>query len=235
METADHGQLKGMALRFLRASGCCAVAREVACPIRRFRLDAAGYRDQGESATAIVECKQARSDFFRDQADPEGLAARRRDLDRIRLAMERRRLMAEEPHLRREVRSLFPELDEWDFHASRSAGYRALLRELARLERRLHGHTKFCRMARYALADRLYLAAPRGLIRPQELPPGWGLLEAAPRDLRAGCGELRVRVEAPPLRCRPVHRHRLLRNIAVAASSAAYSGAGQMPAPSVYA
>jgi hypothetical protein len=216
LETPAHATLKMLAVRFLRSSGCRAVALEVSCPISRYRLDVAGYGDRAPRCTVIIECKQSRGDFLRDQEHVEVLAARRRDLAALREAMERKRLMVEEPHLRRGSGSLFPELDDWDFSAARSPGYRRLLAELCRLDRRLYGHTKFCRMAHWALADRLYLAAPRGVIKPREVPEGWGLLESG-RD-----GGLTVAAPAPALRCRELHRQRLLGNIAVSASSAAF-------------
>ena len=89
----------------------------------------------------------------------------------------------------------------------------------------LYGQTKFFTIARYRLADRLFLAAPYGMIRRSELPPGWGLLECPTRWLRpdafcrrADTGALRLTVE-PTSRPAPTeYRQRLLRNIAVAAS-----------------
>ena len=117
--------------------------------------------------------------------------------------------------------ALFPELEEWDFSGSRVRGYQQILRRIRRLERQLHGETKFFTIAHYHLADRLYLAAPRGLIRPGELPSGWGLLECPPRSLdpskRPPGDALRVAVEAPPRSSRGDFRVRLLRNIAIAA------------------
>ena len=75
-------------------------------------------------------------------------------------------------------------------------------------------------IARYHLADRLYIAAPRGLIRRRELPAGWGLLECPPQCIETAVdGGLVVAVEAPPLSSRARNRQRLLRNIAVAASN----------------
>jgi hypothetical protein len=102
------------------------------------------------------------------------------------------------------------------------------------LDRMLHGETKFCMAARYALADRLYIAAPRGLIRRRELPPGWGLLECPGSALSTddpnadlfGRSVLEVAVRSPLHTPREEHRQRLLRNIAVAASSAASSALG---------
>jgi hypothetical protein len=227
VETNLHRQLKRLAIGFLRGLGCQAVATEVRCPIARYRVDVAGYLDRPpagrsngrrqrcEPQTVLIECKQARSDFLRDHREADRLVELRDELDRLREHIEQSRLKTHEPHLRRAGTSLFPELDEWNFSGSRLRGYRALVRRIRAVEQKLHGETKFFMIARYHLADRLYLAAPRGMIRPRDLPRGWGLLERPGTRSDAG---LRVVVEAPAQSTLPRHRVRLLRNIAVTAS-----------------
>lgn len=243
METPAHRRLKQLALAFLRERGCQAVATEVRCPIARYRVDVAGFTDgagraarrdagrvrdpgPGSCRTVLIECKQARADFLRDRRDQDRLLRERESLERIRAGLEENRIRVEEPELRRNGTSLFPELDDWDYASSRLPAYREVLRRLRRLDRRLHGETKFCMTARYALADRLYIAAPRGMIRRRELPPGWGLLECPARamkddEVRAdlfGDPVLQVAVRAPARVSKAAFRQRLLRNIAVAAS-----------------
>jgi len=230
LETTTHLELKHRAIGFLRDLGCRAVATEVGCPIARYRVDVAGYLDREhdrpdrwrsptarphpvDPRTVMVECKQSRGDFLRDCRQRDRLLAERAELDRLRRGIEERRVKVHEPHLRRSGSALFPELEDWDFAASRLRGYRCVIRRIRRLERQLYGETKFFMIARYRLADRLYLAAPRGLIGRGELPAGWGLLE----QRRAG-EPLRVAVEAPSMSTHPAHRLRMLRNIAVAAS-----------------
>ena len=157
METDAHRRLKLLALAFLREHGCQAVAAEVRCPISRYRVDVAGYVDtigpagpslthEGSDAqgagrrkrrlrqprTVFVECKQSRADFLRDRRDTDRLLRERRDLDRFRRTLEEKRIKAEEPQLRRAGSSLFPDLEEWDFAASRLPAYRELLRRLRR-------------------------------------------------------------------------------------------------------
>jgi hypothetical protein len=199
VETSTHRTLKQLAAAYLRRHGCQAIATEVRCPSSAYRVDVAGYRDttgvprerRPPPTTVIVECKGARGDFLRDCGQRDALL--------------------HEPHLRVSGSSLFAELEEWDFSGSRMRGYRRVLRTIAGIERKLYGQTKFFTIARYRLADRLYLAAPRGMIKRGEIPPGWGLLEQ--------CADgLRVEVEAPVQGCSPERRQRLLRNIAVAAS-----------------
>jgi hypothetical protein len=175
-----------------------------------------------EPRTIIIECKQSRSDFIRDDRQADELLALRDEAERWARHVEEHRIKPNEPELRRSGVALFPDLEDWDFTSSRLQSYRRLLRRIAALERQLYGETKFFRMARYRLADQLFLAAPRGLIRPREVPRGWGLLEApreAIRSMASGeCAAFTVAVPAPRERSKPEFRSRLLRNIAIAAT-----------------
>jgi hypothetical protein len=109
---------------------------------------------------------------------------------------------------------------------------------LRRLDLQIHGHTKFCMVARYRLADLLFISSPQGMLRPAEMPPGWGLLEfplewlegrSNDRSGEHGPGLVSVRLRhagATPELTRPDHRLRLLRNIAVAATLRLEADAG---------
>jgi hypothetical protein len=260
METHAHRHLKVLAIRSLLRGGCAAAAAEVRCPIARHRVDVAGYVDAlakrsnhpgpneavglmvlepGEARfergvcarSVIIECKQSRADFLSDSRDADELIAERERLIRVRKMLEEQIVKVCEPHLRRSGTRLFADLEEWDFSLSRVGSYRAVLRDLRKIDQRLHGESKFWKLAHYRLADWLYLAAPRGTIQPRELPTGWGLLEierdvletteSGEIDDASGSGVLRVRVAAPLLSGNPDHRSRLLRNIAVALSRSA--------------
>jgi hypothetical protein len=245
METCAHHRLKALALTFLRSQGCLAYATEVRCPISKYRIDAVGWCDTApldqtgvprqlarrtrrrriEPTTIIIECKQSRADFLRDNERTEQLLEYRSRLHAIRRSIEEHRIKTIEPELRLAGTSLFSELDDWNFDASRLRSYRRVLRTLERIDAKLHGETKFLLIARYRLADRLFVAAPRGMVRPAELPPGWGLLECPPEWLSEEEGRDRgdpsqtfgVTIESPINGARPERRIRLLRNIAIAA------------------
>lgn len=245
VETSAHRRLKQLALAFLRQRGCLILASEVRCPQSKYRVDAAGYQDRmpansrgaAEAHKAwkhcparaiVIECKQSRPDFLRDNQRTHRLLAFRDRLERIRRSIEQHRISVAEPHLRRSGSALFAALEQWDFAASRLPAYRRVLRKLRRLHEQLHGQTKFFLMARYVLADELYIAAPRGMVRTTELPSGWGLLECSPSQLRRRArgvdlcqsGGLVVRTPAPDQATRDAVRTRWLRNIAVAACNA---------------
>ncbi|MSQ90733.1 MAG: hypothetical protein EXS01_04975 [Phycisphaerales bacterium] len=230
METLDHRGLKQLALTWLFAHGCRAVALEVTSAIPRWRVDAAGWRHTaGAPESIVIECKQSRADFFRDDASHEQLLKERDRLRVRRGEVEESRIKVYEPHLGRSDPGLFEDHAIWDFTRSRLADYRRLLVGLRRVDQALHGETKFCLLSRYRLADRLYLMCPQGMLRPRELPEGWGLLEVprrvARRALRTAdpsVGSVRETVIAPPLSARVDRRDRLLRNIAIAASRAAF-------------
>lgn len=255
-ETNEHAQLKRLGVATLLRLGFPAASMEVHCPSSRYRADVAGYtdtvadwrtpEDRGrevqslfdeasspaqpgplpEPRTVIIECKRDRSDLLRDTGDLGRLLAQREVLEARRERIERDRLMHEEPHLRRTGSSLFRDLEIWDFAASQCGAYRAVLRDLRAIERAIYGHTKFTMMARYAIADRLYVLAPRGLLHPRELPSGWGLLEC-PKAAAKGrpkpweaLRETEVSLVAWSAHHQPRApvRARLLRNIAVAAT-----------------
>jgi len=255
METPTHAALKRLALGWLLHRGCRIAAEEVACPLNRWRLDVAGFLDRAptpeppgsENAplwaasglapssgrrvpirTIVIECKQSRSDFLRDRAARDRLLALRGRLEDRRERLERTFLPRVEPHLRRSGASLFPECEEWDFAASRTPAYAALLERLEKIDQSLYGQTKFCRASQYRLADELLILAPRGLLAPGEIPRGWGLLEATRSGLRQALrgrpeeagALLRTRVEPSVLTPPSKHRARLLRNIAAAATRA---------------
>lgn len=238
METIDHRALKSLAIAWLFAQRCRVVATEVTTAVPRWRVDAAGWREGGlRDESVAIECKQSRADFFRDDEQRDELVAERERLLAKRRTLEESRLKVYEPHLCRRDESLFSEAADWDFTASRDDGYRRVLLDLRRIDQRIHGQTKFCLMTRYRLADRLYILAPRGMLRPREIPEGWGLLEALRDDSRrTGSADaepipVRETVPAPPLASRQDRRDRFVRAMAIAASRAAYGHLASRAAP----
>jgi hypothetical protein len=241
-ETKRHLQLKDLALAWLRAVGCRAVATEVACPFHRYRFDALGWLDHADDPraaetfgaplaepraprTIAVECKQSRADFASDDADPAELARRKEYLLERRTVIEELRVKVRETHLKVEGSSLFEELVTWEFGESRIAAYRKVLDELASIDAKMGIDTKFAQLTRWRTADFLVVVAPTGLLRPREVPAGWGLVEVEPKALKKGwepvAGEplpCRLRVAPSALGTPEGRRLRLLRNIAVAAS-----------------
>ena len=86
----------------------------------------------------------------------------------------------------------------------RSKAERELRERLAR--EALDSQVKFARMARWRIADHLYLCCPGGLLKANEIPAGWGWIEISR-------GALRVRRAAPDLGSPPTRRWRMVRNV----------------------
>jgi hypothetical protein len=108
---------------------------------------------------------------------------------------------------------LFPEYDVWDFSGLEHRAYRELLADLATLQSRLKGGTKFSRMFRYRYADVLYLVVEDDLHAPAETPAGWGVLVRRGDELR---------LVRPPIKQEspPESRRALLEAIALAGTRA---------------
>lgn len=180
-ESERHLELKRRALVWAQAGGFPVCGVEVRVPRSGFRADVVGCalpRNPSEAGeVAVFECKQARSDLLRDTADEKRTGERLREVAARRAELERL-LGLHLPHLRR-GESLFAECDQYDLDSVRHDGLRAVRREEAELQAKLHGGTKFDRLRRYRAADRCYLVVCEGLMMPHEVPPGWGLLEAA--------------------------------------------------------
>ncbi len=241
-ESTRHLTLKDIALAWLRAVGCRAVAVEVSCPFHRYRFDVLGWLDHADDEGAVaafgvpaedargprviaIECKQSRADFASDDADPRELTRRKEYLLERRGVIEELRVKAREPHLRHAGSTLFETLDTWEFGESRIAAYRAVVTELAAIDAKMGISDKFARLTRWRAADHLLVMAPHGLLRPRETPASWGLLEVDPRALTRGWEPTIDALLPCALRVRPAalatpmqRRQRLLRNLAVAAA-----------------
>lgn len=175
-ETEAHRRLKKRAVLWAQAHSYSACAVEVTLPQCRYRADVAAYRARGNetAVTAIFECKQVLSDLRRDNCCSSAARARLTSLEKRRQILEQH-LRVHYPTLRRGD-SLFPEFDSADFAAIGHASYKRVVRELAALQKKLIGSTKFECLMRYRCAEVFYLVLPNELYRDAELPPGWGVL-----------------------------------------------------------
>jgi hypothetical protein len=175
-ETEAHRRLKRRAVLWAQAQGYGACAVEVSLPKCRYRADVAAYRARGNEpgVTAIFECKQVLADLRRDNCCSMEARQRLATVDRRRQTLEKH-LRVHYPTLRTGD-SLFPEFDSHDFEAIEHRSYARVTRELAALQNRIHGATKFECLTRYRCANLFFLVVPDELYREPELPPGWGAL-----------------------------------------------------------
>ena len=103
---------------------------------------------------------------------------------------------------------LFPEIEYWNYEGTVNPEYKPCLAKLAEFESALYRGSRFERIREGAVANELYLAVPAGLIRPDELAEGWGLLSVS-NDL-----SVEVVCEAVHFDCPGEHMLHLSQNIA---------------------
>lgn len=190
-ESAAHQGLKRLALAWAQRHGFRIAAAEVSvASLGGMRLDAAAYRaeftQQNDAvtkrsvkmpclgATAVFECKSSRADFLKDSRCEERIAQRLRKLHEQR-ALYENSMQQYFPTLRH-GETLFPEFDVYSFEAAGFEPYEKILAEIRSLSRRLHAQTKFDKLLRWKAANVHYVVAEPDIVRPHELPAGWGLL-----------------------------------------------------------
>lgn len=182
-ESPAHRALKRLALFWAQKEGYRACAFEVMPPRCRFRADLVACRPAAAAragevpaigATAIFECKQARSDFL---IDSRSAAVTRQKLVALQVRREtlERLLVVHYPSLR-SGDSLFPDFDSPDLSRLEHANYRRVLTQMAHLQNRLYRHVKFETMSRYRCANLFYLVVEPNIVTVAEVPVGWGLL-----------------------------------------------------------
>ncbi len=205
-ESPAHRALKQLTLFWAQKEGYRACAFEVMPPRCRFRADVVAYRPSPEiGTTAIFECKQARSDFL---IDSRSAAATRKKLAALQVRREMlERLLAVHYPTLRSGDSLFPDFDSPDLSRLEHANYRRVLGQMTVLQRRLYRHVKFETIVRYLCANLFYLVVEPDIVKPAEVPVGWGLLVRRERAL-----DLVQRPTFQP--CRPADRLVLLQRIA---------------------
>jgi hypothetical protein len=176
-ETLAHRELKRLALAWALEHGFSLAGCEVRVPKSGYRADVVAATPRlwsTEGRVALFECKQARADFLRDQADEPALRAEAYQLSE-RLLSLRAILAVHRPDLRR-GESLFAEYDEYNFQDLRHDGFHEAENALALIQRKLVGAVKFARLRRYAAADHLYLVTESEVLAEHEIPVGWGWL-----------------------------------------------------------
>jgi hypothetical protein len=190
METANHTELKRLAINWARANGFGIVATEVSLPHLACRVDVAAYRAENTrvcdprtkrnrsvptiGATAVFECKQSRSDFLSDSRCAAVLTERLQKLHALR-ALYEESMQVHMPSLRCSD-ALFPEFDTFRYEAAGFEPYDYVTSRIRRLAGWLHRQTKFDDLQRWGAANLHFLVADPGVVREHELPTNWGLL-----------------------------------------------------------
>ena len=215
----SHAELQQITLGFLASLNPDAVALQVPARFRKYQVTAAGFwRGEGRGyrnveKTAVVVLYERFEHCFSDCADRD---ARLEAIHALRA--EKEELEAEIRRTEPELGStddLFSEFRQWDYGSCRNSRYRKLSRQLEKLRHALHQGSRLEHIRRTGVADLCYLAVPEGLVAPDEIAAGWGLVYLGQdRSFRlAREAEMQTITTPEGRRC-------LAQNIAVAASSA---------------
>ncbi len=214
-----------LCIGFIASLGPHAVAAAV--PVRRFRfpVNAAGFwrgengRSREVTKTVVAVMVDRPDNCFCECVDQRAM------LDAIHaLRDEKERIEAEiratEPELAAKD-DLFGEFRSWDYASSRNPAYRKLRNKLEKLQHTLYQGSRLERIRRAAVADLCYLAVPAGLVAPDEIEEGWGLVY-----LNADRSFTLLRDAVAQDNVEPRGRRLLAQNIAVAATQAVLFAAG---------
>lgn len=135
---------------------------------------------KGPGFTAILECKQSRSDFLRDMGEWHELQMRLETLQKRKIVIER---LIRTHHMEWTQREcLFPEMDPIDLDRAIHPTYLKVLKQISVLTKRKRKESKFDCLTRYDSANLLYLVVEPGLVKNHEAPAGWGVLERRGND-----------------------------------------------------
>lgn len=206
-------ELQRAALAWLASGFPTAAATRVPTRLAKFRADAAAFwstprknRLLQPERTVLVEARATRGSCWPECSGSEEI------VPQLRLEQERRQafeaeIRIREPHLL-DSDVLFPEIEYWNYSGTKNPEYKICLRRIRDYERALYRGSRFERIHRADVANELYLAVPEGLIHPNELAEGWGLLYV--------CRNLSVKVikKALPQECPQENMLHLSQNIA---------------------
>jgi hypothetical protein len=168
--------------------------------------------------TAIIEIRTVKNSCAAECGKKDGLnsilAA-----EKARKAQLEANIRKNEPELKL-TDTLFSDIEAWDYSKSGNKNYFKCCRKIKELERNINNGSRFERIRQALLADYLYLAVPRGLVKKENIADGWGLLyvnEDMPVD---------IVVEPENWNCPVEHKMHLIQNIAKASTNVLYNANG---------
>ena len=192
-------QLKRAALAFLASLKPSGLAQNVPTAGGRWRTDTAAFwleQNKKRSRVSRTVLAEVRTE---QEAETE-CADHAEQLNLLKLAkLQREDLEAEirrtEPHLL-DTGVLFPEIEYWDYEETVNPAYKECLGRIRNYETALYQGSRFERLRRANVANELYLAVPEGLLKPEEVAQGWGLLYVS-RKLKISVVKQADRIECP--------------------------------------
>lgn len=177
--------LQRASLAWLASLNPTAAAMRVPTRLAKFRAGAAAFwsspgrhRLLQPDLTVVVEARLSRDDCWPECSDTDVILPSYRECQANRRSLEES-IRKNEPFLL-DSDVLFPEIEYWNYEGTENPEYRPCLEKLAEFESALYRGSRFERIRQGEVANELYLAVPDGLIDPDELAEGWGLLYVFP-------------------------------------------------------
>ena len=124
--------------------------------------------------TMALEIRFKRDECWPDITNKNDLLGELKQLEKNKDVIEQT-IRLKEPELRASD-NLFDDIEDWNYEKSRNSLYHRCLRKLEKTRRALYAGSLFEQIRHAGVVDYLYLAVPRGLVEPEELANGWGLL-----------------------------------------------------------
>ena len=193
--------LQCAALGWLATLHPTAAAIRVPTRLAKFRADAAAFwstpkknRLLQPEKTILIEARPTRMSCWPECSGSEEILPELRREQEHRQELEAE-IRIREPHLR-DSDVLFAEIEYWNYEGTSNPAYRECLRRIRSYEKALYRGSRFERIHRANVANELYLAVPEGLIHPDELAEGWGLLYVS-RNLKVEVVKTAQWIECP--------------------------------------
>ena len=181
----SRNDLQRASLAWLASLNPTAAAMRVPTRLAKFRAAAAAFwsspgrhRLLQPDLTVVVEARISRNDCWPECSDSEAILPSYREFQASRRSLEES-IRKNEPFLL-DSDVLFPEIEYWNYEDTENPDYKPCLEKLAEFESALYRGSRFERIREGAVANELYLAVPDGMIDPDELAEGWGLLYVYP-------------------------------------------------------
>ena len=173
--------LQRAVLAWLASLAPTAAAVRVPTRLAKFRADAAAFWSAPKKKrlllperTVVVEARATRASCWPECSGSEEIIPELRRVHKFREELEAE-IRRNEPWLL-DSDVLFPEIEYWNYSGTKNPEYAKCIARIRNFEQALYRGSRFERIQRANVANELYLAVPEGLIHPDELADGWGLL-----------------------------------------------------------
>ena len=186
LKSLKPADIRRAALAWMAKQKPSALAAKVPTRLKRFCASVAAFWSEPgrrkrllkPQRTAIIEIRGDRESCFAESAKNADLLPAIRDAKAKKIELEAQ-IRINEPHLK-DSDFLFDDIETWNYADTSNKEYHQVVKRIEELERALHKGSRFELIRRAKVANELYLAVPEGVLLPDELAEGWGLIYVTP-------------------------------------------------------